>query len=103
MAEHFNSYFTGLAKSLSSKRQPSKNNFRDYLLPSSPKIICSNTNLPQELIAINKTLKSTHTFGTDAEEILLRHVHKLVTNKEATPFSSVFQLADRSGLRGHRY
>jgi len=29
--------------------------------------------------------------------------YKLITNKEAIPFLRFFQLANRSGLRGHRY
>src|SRR6218665_3899165 len=33
----------------------------------------------------------------------LIETYKLMTNKEAIPFSRFFQLANRSGLRGHRY
>jgi len=65
MAEHFNSYFTGLAKSLSGKIQPTNKSFHDFLLPSSPKSFALIPTCPKELIAIYKTLKSTHSSGTD--------------------------------------
>src|SRR5688572_25349464 len=33
----------------------------------------------------------------------LIETYTLITNKETKPLSRFFQLADRSGLRGHRY
>src|SRR5688572_18623573 len=64
MAEQFNSYFTGLAKSLATKI-PSPKTFQEYLPPASIDSFALIPISPEELISINKTLQSTHSCGPD--------------------------------------
>ena len=65
MAEQFNSYFTGLAKSLAAKIPSPKRTFHEYLPQSSVDSFALIPTSPEELISINKTLKSTHSSGPD--------------------------------------
>jgi hypothetical protein len=65
MANSFNTYFTGLAESLSGKILPSVKTFKDYLPASSLNSLVLLPTSPQEIMIINKSLKITNSSGID--------------------------------------
>ena len=91
----FNSYFTGLAKSLSSKIPPSEKCFQDYLHPSSSNSFALLSTTSQEILAINNSLKSTHSSGTDdLNPMILSPVMELL----ASPLAEVINCSLKNGI-----
>ena len=95
MAEHFNSYFTGMAKALSNKIPPSNKGFQDYLPPSSVNSFVLIPTCPQELIAINKTFKSTHSSGADD---MNPHLLSPVLEFLAAPLAEIINCSLKNGV-----
>ena len=65
MANKFNTYFTGLAETLSEKIPQSTKTFKEYLPASSINSLALLPTSPQEIIMINKSLKTTYSTGID--------------------------------------
>jgi len=95
MAEKFNFYFTGLAKSLSAKIPAARKNFNEYMLPSVINSFVLLSTTPDELITISKTLKSTHSAGfDDVDPYLTTPVMDLL----AIPLAEIINCSLRNGV-----
>ena len=94
IANKFNSYFTGLAQSLSMKIPPAESTFQSYLPPAPLNSLVVLPTTPNEILTINKTLKASHSAGLDD---LAPHIFSPLMDILATPLSEIINCSLENG------
>ena len=94
IADIFNTHFTNLPKSLAQNIPLSKKSYQDYMPASSMNSFAMLPTSSYEIIAINKTLKDTHSTGPDD---LNPHILSPLMDLLATPLSEIINCSIRTG------
>ena len=94
IANKFNSFFTGLAQSLSIKIPVAERSFQSYLSPPSLNSLVVLPTTPSELLTINKSLKASYSAGLDD---LAPHIFSPLMDILASPLSDIINCSLENG------
>ena len=95
LAEHFNSYFTGVAKSLIEKIPHSNESFNAYLISPRPNSFAIIPTSPSEIINVCRSLKTTHSSGLDGiDPTIMNSVIELIS----TPLTHIINNSFSTGI-----